>query len=229
VYGVTDQYSYDPKSRVNIFAHVNHEAENARLGVLLCVNGTGILNSWVQKNVGASKLSYAEMNEEAAQVAIGSDGLVIIPFGNGAERVIENRNPGCQVSNLNFNLHNASHMIRAAQEGIAFSFKYGIDIMSDNTGLKVSQIRAGHANMFLSPIFRETLATITDVPIDLYDTDGSEGAARAAGVGSGIYNSFEEAFANLTKLSTVEPQSSKSDEVKAAYQNWYETLNKMLN
>ncbi|MBN1951522.1 MAG: carbohydrate kinase [Bacteroidales bacterium] len=229
VYGVTDQYSYDPKSRVNIFAHVNHQKDNARLGVLLCVNGTGILNSWVQKNAGTSKLSYAEMNEEASQIPIGSDGLVVIPFGNGAERVIENRNTGCQISNLSFNLHNSSHLIRAAQEGIAFSFKYGIDIMSDNTGLPVNLIRAGHANMFLSPVFRETLATISNVPIDLYDTDGSEGAARGAGVGSGIYNSFGEAFSNLKKLSTVEPAASRSDEYKNAYRNWYETLTKMLN
>lgn len=229
VYGVTDKYSYDPESRVNIFAHVNHKSADHRLGVLLCVNGTGILNSWVQKNVGGTKLSYSEMNEHASQVNIGSDGLVIIPFGNGAERVIGNKNPGCQISNLNFNIHNYSHVIRAAQEGIAFSFKYGVDIMAKYTGLVVSQIRAGHANMFLSPIFRETLASITGVPIDLYNTDGSEGAARGAGVGSGIYKSFSEAFANLEKLSTVEPIRNKKDNFDEAYQNWFTTLNKMLN
>jgi xylulokinase len=229
VYGVTDQYSYDPKSRVNIFAHVNHTAESARLGVLLCVNGTGILNSWVQKNLAGKNLSYPEMNEEASQIPIGSQGLNIIPFGNGAERVIENKNPGCEISNLNFNIHHAGHVIRAAQEGIAFSFKYGIDIMSENTKLNVSQIRAGHANMFLSPIFRETLASITGVSIDLYDTDGSEGAARGAGVGSGIFKSFEEAFSHLKKLSTVEPVSSKANEYEEAYQNWQKALNKLID
>jgi xylulokinase len=229
VYGVTDKFSYDPKSRVNIFAHVNHGASNKRLGVLLCINGTGILNSWVQKNAGNSKLSYAEMNEEASQVAIGSNGLVIIPFGNGAERVIENRNTGCQISNLNFNLHHSAHIFRAAQEGIAFSFKYGIDIMSEHTGINVGQIRAGHANMFLSPVFRETLASIAGVPIDLYNTDGSEGAARGAGIGSGIYKSFNDAFANLEKLSTVDPIDNKKDEYTEAYQNWIAVLNNMLN
>jgi len=228
VYGVTDKYSYDPESRVNIFAHVNHLSSKARLGVLLCVNGTGILNSWVQKNVG-SKISYSEMNEQASQVPIGSEGLTIIPFGNGAERVIGNKNPGCQISNLNFNIHNYTHVIHAAQEGIAFSFKYGIDIMAKYTGLVVSQIRAGHANMFLSPVFRETLASIAGVPIDLYNTDGSEGAARGAGIGSGIYKSSAEAFSNLEKLSTVEPVSNKADKYAEAYQNWFSTLNKMLN
>jgi xylulokinase len=229
VYGVTDKYAFDPKSRVNIFAHVNHSKASARLGVLLCINGTGILNSWVQKNAGNAKLSYAEMNEEASQIAIGSDGLIIIPFGNGSERVIENRNTGCQISNLNFNLHQSAHLYRASQEGIAFSFKYGIDIMAEHTGLKVNQIRAGHVNMFLSPLFRETLANITEVSIDLYNTDGSEGAARGAGVGSGIYKSFMDAFANLEKLSTVDPTQKKKDEYSEAYQNWYLTLNKMLN
>jgi len=229
VYGVTDQYAYDPKSRVNIFAHVNHTAAEARLGVLLCVNGTGILNSWVQKNLGTKKLSYAEMNEEASQIPIGSQGLAVIPFGNGAERVIENRNTGCQISNLNFNLHSSAHVIRAAQEGIAFSFKYGIDIMSEHTGINVCQIRAGHANMFLSPVFHETLASISNVPIDLYDTDGSEGAARGAGVGSGVFANFSDAFSDLNKLSTVEPVQGKTDEYTNAYQHWYDTLNRMLN
>jgi xylulokinase len=229
VYGVTDNYAYDPKSRVNIFAHVNHGTTNARLGVLLCINGTGILNSWIQKNTGKSKLTYDQMNVEAATVAIGSDGLVIVPFGNGAERVIENKNPGCQISNLNFNLHHAAHLYRAAQEGIAFSFKYGIDIMAAHTGLKVNQIRAGQANMFLSPLFRETLASITEVPIDLYNTDGSEGAARGAGVGSGIYKSFIDAFDNLEKISTVYPLEGKKDEYAAAYHQWFAELNKMLN
>jgi xylulokinase len=229
VYGVTDKYAYDPKSRVNIFAHVNHSAVNARLGVLLCINGTGILNSWVQKNASNEKRSYAEMNEEASQVPIGAGGLVIIPFGNGAERVVENKNLGCQVSNLNFNLHHSAHVYRAAQEGIAFSFKYGIDIMSEYAGMNVNQIRAGHANMFLSPLFRETLASITEAPIDLYNTDGSEGAARGAGIGSGVYKSAIDAFANLEKLSTVEPVVKDRSEYIDAYQNWYSILNRMLN
>lgn len=229
VYGVSDQYAYDPKSRVNIFAHVNHTANDARLGVLLCINGTGILNSWVQKNLAGRTLTYPEMNEEASQIPIGSQGLQIIPFGNGAERVIENKNPGCEISNLNFNIHHAGHIIRAAQEGIAFSFKYGIDIMSEHTKLNVSQIRAGHANMFLSPIFREALAAITGVSIDLYDTDGSEGAARGAGIGSGIFKSYEEAFSHLEKLSTIEPDLKKSDEYKEAYLNWHKALIKLIN
>lgn len=229
VYGVTDQYAYDPKSRVNIFAHVNHTGQDAHLGILLCINGTGILNSWIQKNIGVTKLSYAEMDKLASQIPIGSDGLVIIPFGNGAERVIENRNLGCHIKNLNFNQHNSSHVIRSAQEGIAFSFKYGIDIMAENTGLHVNQIRAGYANMFLSPIFRSTLASISETPIDLYNTDGSEGAARGAGVGSGIFKSFDDAFSNLDKLSTVEPATTNKEEYKASYQRWYQELINMLN
>ncbi len=228
VYGVTDQYAYDPKSRVNIFAHVNHEVDQPRHGVLLCVNGTGILNSWVQKNLAGKELSYPEMNEEASQIPIGSEGLSIIPFGNGAERVIENRNPGCHFANLNFNIHNSSHVIRAAQEGIAFSFKYGIDIMAEYTGLHVSLIRAGHANMFLSPVFRETLAGVTGVSIDMYNTDGAEGAARGAGVGSGIFKSFTEAFAHLEKLSTVEPETAKKNQYDDAYNNWLNALNTIL-
>ena len=204
VYGVLGDVAYDPKSRVNTFAHVNHSAQQARLGVLLCINGTGILNSWMKRNVVPEGMSYAEMNDVAASVPVGSGGVSILPFGNGVERMLENRETGCSVHGLNFNVHNRAHLLRAAQEGIVFSFKYGIDIMEE-MGMSVKKIHAGHANMFLSPIFRETLAGVTGAVIELYDTDGSVGAAKGAGIGAGIYKDNTEAFASLEKLAVIEP------------------------
>ena len=223
VYGVSDEIKYDPKSRVNTFAHVNHSAEAARLGVLLCINGTGILNSWLARNVGNSGFSYEKMNELAAEIPIGSQGLSILPFGNGAERVLENKNPGATFAGLNFNIHSMAHLFRAAQEGIVFSFKYGMDIMK-NIGIDAKVIRAGKANMFLSPVFRETLAGVTGATIELYNTDGSVGAARGAGIGSGYYASAKEAFSNLTKLETVTPNVLMKAEYEAAYENWKTVL-----
>ncbi len=176
VYAVADKITCDMKSRVNPFAHVNHSSDQPRLGVLLCINGTGILNSWLRRNVAAG-LSYDEINASAATIEVGSEGLAVIPFGNGAERILENRNIGCQILGLDFNRHSQAHLLRASQEGIAFSFKYGLEIMQE-MGMHVGVIRAGHANMFLSPLFRQTLADITGAMIELYDTDGAEGAAR---------------------------------------------------
>jgi xylulokinase len=227
VYGVSGEVKYDPYSRVNTFAHVNHSAEANRLGVLLCINGTGILNSWLNKYVGNKAFSYEEMNQKAASVAIGSEGLSILPFGNGAERVLRNKNIGAQVSGLGFNTHTEAHLFRAAQEGIVFSFKYGMEIMEE-IGIKAQVIRAGKANMFLSPVFRETLAGISGATIELYNTDGSIGAARGAGIGSGYYASAKEAFANLKKLDTVIPDMSKKAEYETAYQNWKKHLEKEL-
>lgn len=217
VYGVLGEVNYDRKSRVNTFAHVNHSAEQARLGVLLCINGTGILNSWMKRNVVPEGMSYAEMNGMAASVPVGSGGVSILPFGNGAERMLENRETGCSVHGLNFNVHTRAHMLRAAQEGIVFSFKYGIDIMED-MGMSVKKIHAGHANMFLSPIFRETLAGVTGAVIELYDTDGSVGAAKGAGMGAGVYKDNTEAFASLEKLAVIEP--SDSSLYADAYELW---------
>ena len=227
VYGVSGEVKYDPYSRVNTFAHVNHSAEANRLGVLLCINGTGILNSWLRKYVGDKAFSYEEMNQRAASVAIGSDGVSILPFGNGAERVLRNKNVGAQISGLGFNTHTEAHLFRAAQEGIVFSFKYGMEIM-EQIGIKAQVIRAGKANMFLSTIFRETLAGISGATIELYNTDGSIGAARGAGIGSGYYASAKEAFANLKKLDTVTPDPDKKAEYEAAYQNWKKQLEKVL-
>jgi xylulokinase len=227
VYGVSGEVKYDPLSRVNTFAHVNHTNDAIRLGVLLCINGTGILNSWLNKYVGNKAFSYQEMNDKAATVAIGSDGLSVLPFGNGAERVLQNINTGAQISGLGFNTHTDAHLFRAAQEGIVFSFKYGMDIMK-GIGINAKVIRAGKANMFLSPVFRETLAGVSGATIELYDTDGSVGAARGAGIGSGYYASAKEAFAGLQKLETVHPDSSRKEQYEEAYQNWKVQLNKQL-
>ncbi|MEI6276558.1 MAG: FGGY family carbohydrate kinase [Prolixibacteraceae bacterium] len=227
VYGVSGEVKYDPLSRVNTFAHVNHTKEATRLGVLLCINGTGILNSWLNKFVGNKLFTYEEMNQKAATVSIGSEGLSILPFGNGSERVLQNKNIGAQISGLGFNTHTDAHLFRAAQEGIVFSFKYGMEILEE-IGINASVIRAGKANMFLSPVFRETLAGVSGATIELYDTDGSVGAARGAGIGSGYYASAKEAFTSLNKLEIVTPDVSKKSQYEDAYQNWKTQLNKQL-
>ena len=227
VYGVNGSVNYDPKSRVNTFAHVNHSDSQTRLGVLLCINGTGILNSWMKRNVAPEGISYADMNDLAAQAPIGSAGISILPFGNGAERMLENRETGCSVCGVNFNLHGKSHLLRAAQEGIVFSFKYGIDIM-EQMGIPVQKIHAGHANMFLSPIFRDTLAGVTGATIELYDTDGSVGAAKGAGIGAGIYKDNNEAFATLEKLAIIEPDAARRQQYQDAYALWKQRLESVL-
>ena len=226
VYGVNGSVNYDPKSRVNTFAHVNHTGEQTRLGVLLCINGTGILNSWIKRTVAPEGVSYADMNELATQVPIGAGGISILPFGNGAERMLQNREVGCSVQGINFNQHTRNHIIRAAQEGIVFSFRYGIDIMKA-MGMEVKKIHAGHANMFLSPLFRDTLAGVTGAVIELYDTDGSVGAAKGAGIGAGIYKDNNEAFATLEKLAVIEPNEHDKAAYEDAYGRWVECLNRL--
>lgn len=228
VYGVNGEVNYDPKSRVNTFAHVNHSAGQTRLGVLLCINGTGILNSWVKRTVAPEGISYNDMNVLAAQAPIGSAGLSILPFGNGAERMLENKETGCSVQGINFNLHEKSHIVRAAQEGIVFSFKYGIDIM-EQMGISIRKIHAGKANMFLSPLFREMLAGVTGAVIELYDTDGSVGAAKGAGIGAGIYKDNNEAFATLEKVEVIEPKPADREAYAGAYGRWKQCLLNVLS
>ena len=226
VYGVLGDVRYDQKSRVNIFAHVNHSALQTRLGVLGICNGTGILNAWMHRNITAD-MSYAEMNNFAAQVPIGSDGLAILPFGNGAERILENRELGCSISGLNFNNHRREHLVRAAQEGIVFALYYGMEVMKQ-MGMDIRKIHAGHANMFLSPLFRDTLAGVSGATIELHDTDGSVGAAKGAGMGAGIYRNPSEAFASLEKLQVIEPSEKNRQAYLQAYAHWKEALNAFL-
>ena len=223
VYGVLGNVNYDPKSRVNTFAHVNHTAEANRLGVLLCINGTGILNAWMRRTVAPEGISYAEMNEMMAAVPIGSEGVSVIPFGNGAERVLENREVGASIHGINFNKHTKAHLMRAAQEGIVFSFCYGMEIMRQ-MGMQIQKIHAGKANMFLSDIFRQTLASTSGATIELLETDGSVGAAKGAGMGCGLYKDHDEAFASLKRLAVIEPDLARRDEYLAAYERWKSLL-----
>lgn len=223
VYGVLDQLDYDKKSRVNTFAHVNYTEELTRLGVLLCINGTGILNSWLKRNLALDGMSYNDMNNLAAQSTIGANGVSIIPFGNGAERVLENKEVNCSIHGINFNVHNKADLLRAAQEGIVFSYEYGMEIMKE-MGMDIHLIRAGYANMFLSPLFAQTLASVSGATIELFNTDGAAGAAKGAGMGAGIYASNDEAFGSLEKLSVIEPESDKENQYREAYQRWKELI-----
>ena len=226
VYGVTDVPKADPQSRVNTFLHVNDRAGAHRYGVLLCINGTGILNSWIHRNVTPA-MSYSEMDEMAETAPAGSDGLLVLPFGNGAERVLGNRNVGAAFSGLDLVRHGIPHLLRATQEGIAFSFRYGIDVMRQ-IGLDLQVIRAGKANLFLSPLFRETLATLCGADIQLYDTDGSLGAARGGALGAGYYTSPAEAFATLEQVASVRPREEWKAALDEAYEHWKDQLNKTL-
>lgn len=227
VYGVLDTLDYDKRSRVNTFAHVNHTLEQTRLGVLLCINGTGILNSWLKNNFATSLSSYGDMNELASLSPIGSKGLSIIPFGNGAERVLENKEVNCSIQGINFNIHTKGDVLRAAQEGIVFSYEYGMDIMR-NMGMDIQVIRAGDANMFLSSIFRQTLSSVSNAVIELYDTDGAAGAARAAGMGVGFYADSKEAFSALEKIAVIEPEFDKKEQYLEAYERWKRRLNLLM-
>ncbi len=222
VYGVTSLKQYDPQSRVNTFVHVNHRADDPRLGVLLCINGTGILNAWTKRLLG--DISYTEMNKMAASIAVGSDGVSVLPFGNGAERMLGNRNIGAQIGGLDFNRHDRAQICRAVQEGIVFSFQNGMDAMRE-TGIELKTIRAGFANMFMSDVFCGTLAGISGATIELYETDGSLGAARGAGIGAGVYASFEEAFASLERRKVIEPAPG---DYATAYGVWKEHLERAL-
>lgn len=220
IYGVSDELSYDMQSRINSFAHVNYEINSPRIGVLLCINGTGIFNRWIKNIVGANH-SYEGLNEMAAKVPVGAEGLMTLPFGNGAERMLNNQVIGAQFSNLDLNLHSVGHMVRAVQEGIACSFRYGLDIMREN-GINPGVIRVSKANLFRSDVFTRAFAGINNVAIEFYDGDGSFGAAIGAGIGAGIYSSAEAASKKRKPTGIVKPEGVKQYE--ELYGQWKELL-----
>ncbi|MBO0342307.1 MAG: FGGY family carbohydrate kinase [Bacteroidota bacterium] len=226
VYAISEQQSTTEHTRINSFAHTNHSMEKTRIGKLLCINGTGIQYSWI-KNEMSPNLSYNEMNKWAESIPIGSDGLCVLPFGNGAERMLENRGKGSQILHLNFNIHKAAHVYRAALEGIAFSFVYGMGILK-NDGVNISAIKAGNDNLFRSSVFSKTIATLTQAKIDIVETTGAIGAARAAAYAFGDFKSIAEATASDTVQKTYEPDPS-TNEYQNAYQVWEQALNEYMD
>jgi xylulokinase len=224
IYSVTDHLTYDKQSRVNSFAHVNYTCSDNRLGILLCINGTGIMNNWIRKITG-NHLNYPQMNLASKEVNPGSDGLMVLPFGNGAERIFNNKIIGASLENIDLNKHTTAHIFRASQEGIAFAFRYGLDIMRENN-VHPQIIRAGKANLFLSEVFSEAFVNTVNVPVELFDSNGSIGAAIGAGLGAAIYASEKEAFKNLKPLQLIEPTHASTYE--ALYQEWKQLLNKKL-
>lgn len=226
VFGINDRVDYDPQSRVNNFAHVNHTAEDPRIGVMTCISGTGILNSWMKRNVAAPDCSYNMMNELAAKSPVGSRGVTILPFGNGAERVLKNQDPGASFHGIRFNINDRNDLLRAAQEGIVFALMYGMEVM-EGIGMQINKIHAGHANMFLSPVFRDTLASVSGADIVLFDTDGSAGAARGAGIGAGIYDNRDQAFATLKQIDIIHPAADRQPYIDA-FARWKNILEKSL-
>ena len=227
VYGVSGTLKYDPASRVNSFAHVNHTANAPHIGVLLCINGTGSANSWIRRITGQQSVEYANINELASVVPLGSDGIICLPFGNGAERMLENRDIGAHFHNLQFNIHTQAHLIRAVQEGVAFAFNYGIEILH-SMDIKPTVIRAGLANLFLSPIFCNTLAHTAGITIELYNTDGAQGAARGAALGIKHFTSRAEMFKGLECIKVIEPQRSQMNDYQEVYKSWLSVLKRYL-
>ncbi|PWU03689.1 MAG: carbohydrate kinase [Bacteroidetes bacterium] len=226
IYAVSDQANYDPKSRVNSFAHVNHDSYQKRIGILLCINGTGIMNRWI-RDIAGKDISYGEMNSQAESIPLGSEGLLVLPFGNGAERMLENKMPGAQFSNMQFTVHGPAHLFRAVQEGIACAFRYGLDIMREN-GLQPSVIRAGKANMFLSELFTRLFVNLTSTPVELYENDGAVGAAIGAGIGAGVYSNSREAFASLKPIKEFTPESNL-DAYEDLFLEWKQKLSESIS
>ena len=225
IYGITEELGYDRQSRINSFAHVNYEEERRRIGVLLCINGAGIFNRWI-KQIAGLNYTYERLNSAAAKVSIGSEGLSAFSFGNGAERMLGNKLVGASFSNLDFNVHGIAHMARAVQESVAFAFRYGLDIMREN-GFHPTVVRASKTNMFLSDVFTQTFAGVSNLSVEFYEGDGSYGAAMGAGIGAGIFADADEAFKGRKPVGREEPENI--EQYNAIYEKWKEMLTEQIN
>ncbi|MCF4101105.1 carbohydrate kinase [Gillisia sp. M10.2A] len=227
IYAVSDKDNYDENNRINTFLHANNSEAEKRNGVMLCINGSGILYQWLRKIMSDNEknlISYEKLNAEAAKVNPGSKHLRFYPFGNGVERIFNNKKVNSGIENLNFNIHQKGHVIRAACEGIVYAMNYGFDIMK-SVGVSGNIVRAGNANLFLSPVFREIFTNTTQTTLELFNTSGAEGAARGAAYGYGYYKKLEEAFGGLKCIERIEPTSTLTSQYQELYEEWKNHIN----
>lgn len=227
LYGISEDPVIDLTQRTNSFAHVNYEPERPRIGVLLCINGAGILYSWIRKNITGSDFSYDELERRATSVAPGADGLQFLPFGNGAERMLQNKPVQAHLMQLDLNRHRQDHIIRAGLEGVGFAFVYGYEIMK-GLGLASDILRVGNDNLFLSGIFSGLISAMTGMRIEIREATGAVGAALGAGVGAGIYTSPQDAMKDSAVLQTVIPDPELQELYRPYYKLWKTELNNKL-
>jgi xylulokinase len=159
-------------------------------------------------------------------VPVGCEGLINFPFGNGAERIFNNKIIGSHFINLNFNKHGKAHLYRSAIEGIAFSFAYGIELMKEDQSL-INVIKAGNDNLFQSKVFVETLCSIIGNNIQIFNTNGAIGAARASTIEGNNFDYFKKSSTGNDLVSEYEPKNN-NEEYILAYEKWKKELNKKI-
>jgi len=221
-YGVSDKLISDSQQRVNSFAHVNHSKDNIRIGQLLCINGAGSQYAWIKKQITQDGTSYTEMESRIEQIPVGSNGLRVIPFGNGAERMLNNKQTGAHIHNLQFHMHSRDHIVRAALEGIAFSFVYGIRLLQE-LGVDTNRIKVGNDNLFQSKVFSSSISNLLSCEIEMMDTTGAIGAAQASGIAIGAFESFGEAVSTVKRIKTFSPNNN-TEAYSDAYRKWENDL-----
>lgn len=170
------------------------------------------MNAWIKRQTNAT--GYEDMNRLAANV--DTDGLYVLPFGNGAERMLDNQLVQAHIIGIDLNKHTAAHLYRAVQEGIAFAFRYGVEVYN----LQADIIRAAHTNLFLSDLFQNIFVNTLNAPVELHNVDGAVGAALGAARESGID------IPRKKPLQIIEPTSTIVYEQK--YQTWKDCLRRTI-
>ena len=219
IYAVSSNILTSESERINNFIHVSND-DNLIIGKLLCINGAGIQYSKLKNDLNIE--SYDEMNEMSNIPPVGSSNLIYLPFGNGSERMLNNKNIGSKLINFDQNVHEDSFVIRSTLEGIAFAFVYGMQILIKD-GVKPVNIRAGNDNLFRSNVFGETIATLLNLNIEIYETTGAIGASRAVDLHLGDFDKFGNNIIENDFLKNYYPQKNKFDYLNA-YNLWLKEL-----
>jgi len=176
---------------------------------------------------GKSKSIYQLLDEEAALVPAGSDGLFFLPYLAG-ERT-PHADPLARGCFVGLTLaHSRGHLARSVMEGVAYALRDSLAIIGE-LGVPVNEIRASGGGS-KSPFWRQMQADVfgQDVVTINAEQGPAYGVALLAAVGSGEYKDIEEACS-----ATIRVVSRTKCDAKAAraydrrftiYQQLYQSL-----
>ena len=215
VFAATDRPLVEPEGRVHAFCHAVPDRWHL-MSVMLSAAGS---LRWFRDAL-APGTAYGALDEEAATVPAGSEGLVFLPYLTGERS--PHPDPTARGAFVGLTIgHDRRHLTRAVLEGVAFGLRDGLDQII-STGIPAPrQVRASGGGI-ASPVWRQILADVLDAEIaTVSTTEGAAfGAAMLAAVGAGWFARVDEAVDRVVHLRPVAEPGPDASAYAAALERY---------
>ncbi len=210
-----DRPLYDSRLRAHGFNFLTRESWYF-MGASL---SAGLSLRWL-RNILDPQLPYREVDRLASQVPPGSEGLLFLPYLGGERTPHMDAHARGIFFGMTLN-HKRSHLLRSVMEGVVFALKDSLNILINDLGQPCSRVIASGGGM-TSSLWLQMQADILqqEIYISNMKEQAGVGAAITAGVGTGLFESYQQACSELISLQETPTIPDASQ--KHQYQEYYE-------